>query len=441
MKNEKIIKWVNDEKTIQKSKKPYSHFDYKTDISQCWKYISNPENIEKHGFYPFIHYKQTQIKYSKKTGKKLKVRNICYAAHIDSCIYQYYSFLLNDMYNSRVKLDNIDNVSVAYRTDLGKSNIHFAKQAFDFIRKWDSCFIMIGDFTDFFDTLSHVYLKQQICNLMQVKELPNDYYAVFKNVTKYSMVELSDLLQLNKLNDTPAGRKRINNKEKIISTEEFRNNKSLNKKNQNSYGIPQGSPISALLANIYMLECDKEIHEFVKQNNGFYMRYSDDFMIIIPDVKISEMKAIYSTIKNILSSIPNLKLQPQKTQIYSYSNCIVKNKGKLFDNNLDDSNKLINFLGFSFDGKNIFIRDKTVSKYYYRMYRKAKTISNHRGYINGHRISNENIYNRYSVKGARKKPGNFITYVNRSNKEFNDDAISRSTKRHLQKIKKAIHNY
>ena len=56
-------------------------------------------------------------------------------------------------------------------------------------------------------------------------------------------------------------------------------------KNPNSYGIPQGSPISALLANVYMLDIDKKIYEIVTGHNGMYMRYSDDFIIILPDIE------------------------------------------------------------------------------------------------------------------------------------------------------------
>ncbi|MGN1433499.1 MAG: hypothetical protein ACI4XI_07335, partial [Ruminococcus sp.] len=59
------------------------------------------------------------------------------------------------------------------------------------------------------------------------------------------------------------------------------------------------------------------------------------------------------------------------------------------------------FLGFSFDGSKITIRSKTISKYYYRMYSKAKTITKNKGYTkNGKKISKENLYKRYSIRGA-----------------------------------------
>lgn len=69
--------WRTSEKTIKKSQRYYAHFDYRTDISKSWEYISNPQNICKHGFYPFIHYVKDMSKYSaKKGGIKEKHRDI-----------------------------------------------------------------------------------------------------------------------------------------------------------------------------------------------------------------------------------------------------------------------------------------------------------------------------------------------------------------------------
>ena len=97
--------WRTSEKVIKKSRKHYAHFDYRTSLADKWEYISNPDNVAKHSFYPFIHYKQKFDKYNPATKKKKpKSREICYAAHVDSCIYQYYSFLLNELYNQRVEL-------------------------------------------------------------------------------------------------------------------------------------------------------------------------------------------------------------------------------------------------------------------------------------------------------------------------------------------------
>ena len=106
----------------------------------------------------------------------------------------------------------------------------------------------------------------------------------------------------------------------------------------------------------------------------------------------------------------------------------------------------IDYLGFTFDGKEITIRDKTISKYYYRLYRKLKTIVKNEGYTpSGKRISCKNLYEKYTVKGAHLKDsnghikGNFISYVQRAQKVFGEDEpIDRKTRRHMLKIRRIL---
>lgn len=272
--------WLASDVALEKSKRPYAHFDYRTNIGQQQAYLSNPQNIVQHGFYPFIHYKLKQTKYSKETGKKVKERDICYAAHIDRCIYQYYSFLLGELYNQRVVQDGMAQVAIAYRTDLHQNNIDFAKRSIDFIRSSFPCYIMIGDFTGFFDNLDHKYLKHQWCSLLNSSYLPDDHYKVFKSITKYNKWELSDLLELNHLKNNCRGRRELNSHSRVLTNEEFKANRSHITKNPNEYGIPQGSPISGLLANVYMLDVDKHVNDMVTSLNGLYMRYSDDLIVV-----------------------------------------------------------------------------------------------------------------------------------------------------------------
>lgn len=74
------------------------------------------------------------------------------------------------------------------------------------------------------------------------------------------------------------------------------------------------------------------------------------------------------------------------------------------------------------------------------MYRKAKNIAKAGGYTPaGNHISCENLYRRYSERGVGGKPGNFLTYVSRAEREYGSDAaITRDTKRHMPKIRKAL---
>lgn len=434
------VEWLNSPDAIERSKKSYAHFDWHTDIGQQREYIADPNKIAKHGFYPFIHYEKRSIKYSKIKGKKPKTRDICYAAHIDRCIYQYYSFLLNTLYNERVRKDGTSASAVAYRTDLHESNIHFSKRAFDFIKANSPVYIMIGDFTGFFDNLDHQYLKHQWCSLLGEDRLPPDHFAVFKNITTYSKIELADLLRLNGLEDTKSGRKELNEKARVLTPEQLKKNRSLIQKHPDPYGIPQGSPISGVLANVYMLDVDKQINDSVSKLGGMYIRYSDDFMIILPDDhKIDAAKEL-QRITAMIEQAPRLTLEPNKTQYFHFENGVLCNCGKDFHKDADNSSQIINFLGFSFDGRVIRIRSKTISKYYYRMYRKARGISKMGGYTpDGKRITGKNLYMSYSRKGAQKGHGNFLTYVDRAATEYgSSEPITRDTRRHMQKIRKAL---
>lgn len=432
--------WLNSEDAVNRSKKPYAHFDWRTDIGQKREYIADPCKVAKHGFYPFIHYEKRTLKYNKKKGRKEKKRDICYAAHIDRCIYQYYSFILNSLYNDRVLKDGTSASAVAYRTNLHESNIHFSRRAFDFIKAETPVYVMIGDFTGFFDNLDHVYLKKQWCSLLGEDRLPPDHFAVFKNITSYSKWELSDLLRLNGLEDTKAGRKELNKLTRVLTPEQYKENRSLIQKHTEPYGIPQGSPISGILANVYMLEVDKLINDAVCELGGMYIRYSDDFMIILPDTSAIDANKELKRVAEMLKEAPRLTLEPDKTQYFHYENGILTNCGKEFHENADDSNLTINFLGFSFDGKKVRIRAKTISKYYYRMYRKANNIVKMGGKTpDGKPITGNNLYMAYSRKGAKVGPGNFLTYVDRAAAEYGlGESIKQDTRRHMQKIRRAL---
>lgn len=189
-----------------------------------------------------------------------------------------------------------------------------------------------------------------------------------------------------------------------------------------------------------LLEADNQIAALIRSHNGFYMRYSDDFMIVVPICEEYDATEILGAAREIIASIPNVTLQPEKTQYFYYNEHHLHNCSKEIDSSADDKNKIINFLGFSFDGINVTVRAKTITKYYYRMRRKGKTIAKRRGVSpKGKHISNRNIYEKYSERGAHGKHGNFLTYIARADGIFRDEKyITRDTKRHMQKIRSAI---
>lgn len=411
--------------------KPYAHFDLRVSLSMpsIRKYVMDRTKIVTHSFYPFIHFEKKNSRYGKKGPKK--PRELYYCSHLDRCVYQRYAFLLNYQYNIWACENNIDDVAIAYRDNLGKNNIDFAKDAFDAIRSFPQCFILVGDFTNFFDNLEHQYLKKMMCEVLGVERLPQDYFSVFKNITRFSSWDWKDIVKAAGENIAERGvRKKINSKETVLTKEQFQKNKKDIKKNISGVGVPQGSPISAVLSNIYMIKFDKDIKRYVTSKGGIYMRYSDDFIIVLPYERDAEIADFTSYIFSYVESMKGLiDLQKEKTSCYTYKDEVIYE---------GDQPSIINYLGFLFDGKNIRIRPRAITKYYYRMRRKAHTIGRSNWISSkGRYISAKELYSIYSRNDEKQT---FIDYAKKAKGilKLNDQEADALIKHHKHKIAMAI---
>lgn len=411
--------------------KPYAHFDLRVSLSMpsIRKYVMDRTKIVTHSFYPFIHFEKKNSRYGKKGPKK--PRELYYCSHLDRCVYQRYAFLLNCQYNIWACKNNIDDVAIAYRDSLGKNNIDFAKDAFDAIRSFPQCFILVGDFTNFFDNLEHQYLKKMMCEVLGVERLPQDYFSVFKNITRFSSWDWKGIVKAAGENIAERGvRKKINSKETVLTKEQFQKNKKDIKKNISGVGVPQGSPISAVLSNIYMIKFDKDIKRYVTSKGGIYMRYSDDFIIVLPYERDAEIADFTSYIFSYVESMKGLiDLQKEKTSCYTYKDEAIYE---------GDQPSSINYLGFLFDGKNIRIRPRAITKYYYRMRRKAHTIGRSNWTSSkGRRISAKELYSIYSRNDEKQT---FIDYARKAKGilKLNDQEANALIKHHKRKIAMAI---
>ena len=124
------------------------HLDEKCSKNKA-EYIVQTENISEHKFFPFIHFQIKQFKLSNKLEQRekelsvidpYKKRDIYYAGHLDSYIYSYYNEKLLEYYEKFLQGNSLL-CSIAYRLidknnrGAGKSNIDFAAEAFQEIKK------------------------------------------------------------------------------------------------------------------------------------------------------------------------------------------------------------------------------------------------------------------------------------------------------------------
>ena len=408
----------------------YLHFDLPISFKKASKIVKNSSIVEKHSFLPFITFDIKSSKYqlnieTKRKEKVEKIRNISYSSHIDGHIYSYYSLVLSKCYESKLIEKSLSDNILAFRK-LGKSNIDFAKQAFDDIENNEESSIIALDFSKFFDTLDHEILKEQWCQVLNVKVLPKDHYKVFKSITKFSRVNRDDVYKYFTISKNNP---KTNNRKKICSIKEFRDNvrgKKLIITNLDNKGIPQGSPISALLSNIYMIDFDEIIKNYVDTFNGKYYRYCDDILIIAPLNRKDEVEKFVSDESKKLK----ISLNPDKTEKSEFK--YIKGKLKL--------DKPIQYLGFVFNGEEIFIRPSSIARYYQKMKKSVSIAKKSRDKINIIRVKNSEkskklykrkLYEKYSHLGK----SNFVTYGLRAKNKMND---SFTIKRQIRKLWKNL---
>ena len=423
--------------------KGYVHFDRRTRARVYEELVSDPEWVEHHAFYPFVHCEMERGRFSKDNGYAPKFRELFYSAHVDSYIYQYYGKLLNDRYNEYAKELGIDENSIAYRNCwYGKSNIEFADEVFEFISAQPSAYIYVTDLTDFFGTLDHKYLKKQLKKMLGVEALDGANYAVFKSVTKCAYVDRKQIEEITGLKYRD-----LKEKDRFFETKEFRALKSKLIKHWGDKGIPQGTAVSSVYANIYMTDFDKAMTEYVSAANGLYRRYCDDIIIVLP-MSREELEKNITEVEEFIaarqSEVPEVEINREKTEHYFYENQTIKS----LQDNLEDGQcqkSKLSYLGFDFDGRRVWIRSKSIFKYYCRAYRKVKRVnsfSDEQSYIAGKKAvynGYTHLYNPKRIKAKGKGHGNFYTYARKADAVFSksgrlESLIRRQVRRHWKKI-------
>ena len=359
-----------------------------------------------------------------------KTRPICFASHIDSLIFGFYSFGLTKKYEQYLRDHEFDDCVLAYRSDLGLCNIQFAKEAFMQVQKRGSCTAIALDIKGYFDNIDHIILKEKWQRIWGGL-LPEDQYRLYKRLTNYSYIKKDSFLRIFKgrktrdeehidcLLDIVPGGSVYEKFEIIFKKRLIVNNTKPDKKTRRLKGIPQGSALSALLSNIYLIDFDKEIYDKSIKEGFIYRRYCDDLLLICDTDKSNDLKDF--VIKKICADY-FLTIQPAKVETIDFhenSKGIIRafkrSRNKLNKsvktNALNEKAfyKCLQYLGFEYNGENIYIRSSSLSRYFVKMRaRIVKTVSMAYGAsTKSNKIFLQQLFNRYSHFGER----NFITYA------------------------------
>lgn len=400
----------------------YLHFDEPMGLEKARELVEDPVAVSKHAFWPLISYQieTSKIKEDAATGKLVshpKVRPIAYAAHSDSHIFSYYCQQIGVAYEAALGRHDIADVVLAFRS-LGKNNIDFAKQAFDEIRLLGDCVAVAFDISGFFDHLDHTLLKQRWKEVLGVAELRSDHYAVFKALTKSAVVNRDELFKatgVSMSNPRSGGRRRL------CEPEDFRRKvraAGLVSSNPNGFGVPQGTAISALLSNVYMLNFDVAAKQFAASRGGKYMRYCDDMLFIMPGKDHADVESF------AVAEICKLKLSlnSSKTDVCVFT--------KVSGGSRQTVSRPLQYLGFLFDGERVLIRSAAFAKFSNRMRRgvslakqtmRSRNAMRAQAGIPERDLFLKKIYTRYSHLGGR----NFLRYGYKASEIMESSGIRR----------------
>lgn len=369
-----------------------------------------------------------------------------------------------------------------------RNNIDFADEVFRYIKNQvdinGDVVAIAFDIKDFFPSLSHRILKQTWCDVLKTDQLPADHYNLFKNITRFSYVEESHLFNLFK------NRVIVRKKDGSLIEKSIERIEHLYNKNAVAYcemqgiheirrkglirtskrvngkiittGICQGSAISAILANIYMLNFDELIHNEISKIGGLYRRYSDDMIVICPSDKKSDIIQLFEeNIRNI-----ELNIHEDKTQVFHFSHyqgriiCKQEFNGKITPYS---ANRNFEYLGFSFDGEYVRLKTSSLANYYRKMKKGVRRSGFYSSKINNDtkgEIFKRRLYKRYSYIGSKRcvkykriqgttnqwhpdkhiiNWGNYITYAKKAHAKMSSySKIDSQIKNHWKNLHKEI---
>jgi RNA-directed DNA polymerase len=303
---------------------------------------------------------------------------------------------------------------IAYRK-LGKSNYHFSADALRFARARAHSVVLCYDISGFFDHLDHLILKDRLKRILKTPELTRDWFAVFRHVTRFSLVAKDALAAHPRFGPKLSVRSR----EPIATISEIIAEGIPIKTNSNSFGIPQGTPISSAFSNLYMVDLDLRMIEVCRRRGALYQRYSDDILIICNSADEALIKSVFAS-----------QLKEHRLEINDD-----KSERMIFD---PHSSEMFQYLGFNISRHGAVIRPGSLA----RQWRKARRSIARTKKIGAAAVASgeatkiftKKLRKRFYPVGAR----NFSSYARRSAQVFGSKKIVRQVLRLERMIDKEL---
>lgn len=385
----------------------YKHFD--VPIGPDWATAITAEQVSAHSWSPLLHWIKETPRYRLNDQGvmelKVKPRDIMHASHRDACILAKYSHELTGKLDAWYAANGLEEVVIAYRS-LRKSNYHFAATAQTYVRAHQSVEAMCFDVTGFFDNIDHRRLKRRLKWLLEVDELADDWHRVLRSVTRYNHVSKSDL----KAHPVFGQRMKQSGADRPLATvKELKAAGIAIRPNPNTHGVPQGTPISASLSNLFLVDFDLAMKALADQNGALYQRYSDDILIVCePENADSLAAAVADALTN-----EALDLHNDKTVRLPFTG---------------DERDNFQYLGYQLGLGQALIRPGSLSRQW-RSTKRAIRRSERKAEKLAKSGQKDKIYTS-KLRGRLTHVGlrNFLAYADRSSDELQSNAIKRQVK-------------
>jgi RNA-directed DNA polymerase len=190
------------------------------------------------------------------------------------------------------------------------------------------------------------------------------------------------------------------------------------KSNENNFGIPQGTPISSVFSNLYMVDLDLKMVALCERRGALYQRYSDDILILCN-----------SADESLITSTFALHLKEHRLSLND------KSERAVFDPSTPET---FQYLGFNISPDGAVIRPGSLA----RQWRKARRSIARTKKIGAaavasgaaSKIFTKKLRKRFYPVGSR----NFSSYARRSAKAFGSKKIVRQVLRLERMIDKEL---